>query len=150
MLQRFVRGTNPLIGGAEMQVLVVEDDARIAEALTEALQRFGHEVDWVASGAEALRAVPDAQFVLLDLGLPDLDGQEVCRRVRETSAVPIIAVTARSEELDRIRLRREPTTTWSSRTALREPPAPVSRQVPAARACPPGRPAGAGRNLNTG
>ncbi|GFN02271.1 hypothetical protein Smic_08270 [Streptomyces microflavus] len=102
MLQRFVRGTNPLIGGAEMQVLVVEDDARIAEALTEALQRFGHEVDWVASGAEALRAVPDAQFVLLDLGLPDLDGQEVCRRVRETSAVPIIAVTARSEELDRI------------------------------------------------
>lgn len=102
MLQRFVRGTNQLIGGAEMQVLVVEDDARIAEALTEALQRFGHEVDWVASGAEALRAVPDAQFVLLDLGLPDLDGQEVCRRVRETSAVPIIAVTARSEELDRI------------------------------------------------
>ncbi|MFB7941387.1 response regulator transcription factor [Streptomyces sp. NPDC056049] len=85
-----------------MQVLVVEDDTRIAEALTEALQRFGHDVDWVGSGAEALKAAPSTDFVLLDLGLPDLDGQEVCRRVRETSAVPIIAVTARSEELDRI------------------------------------------------
>ncbi|NED20607.1 response regulator transcription factor [Streptomyces sp. SID9913] len=85
-----------------MQILVVEDDARIAEALTEALQRFGHDVDWVASGVEALHAAPSTEFVLLDLGLPDLDGQEVCRRVRETSAVPIIAVTARSEELDRV------------------------------------------------
>ncbi|AIV33337.1 response regulator transcription factor [Streptomyces coelicoflavus] len=85
-----------------MQVLVVEDDTRIAEALTEALQRFGHDVDWVGSGAEALKAAPSTEFVLLDLGLPDLDGQEVCRRVREASAVPIIAVTARSEELDRV------------------------------------------------
>ncbi|CAM5299415.1 Sensory transduction protein RegX3 OS=Streptomyces glaucescens OX=1907 GN=SGLAU_31495 PE=4 SV=1 [Streptomyces glaucescens] len=85
-----------------MQVLVVEDDTRIAEALTEALQRFGHDVEWVGSGAEALKAAPSTEFVLLDLGLPDLDGQEVCRRVREASAVPIIAVTARSEELERI------------------------------------------------
>ncbi|MFG2294489.1 response regulator transcription factor [Streptomyces sp. NPDC048603] len=82
----------------------MEDDTRIAEALTEALQRFGHDVDWVGSGAEALKAAPDTEFVLLDLGLPDLDGQEVCRRVRETSAVPIIAVTARNEELDRVLL----------------------------------------------
>lgn len=85
-----------------MQVLVVEDDARIAEALAEALQRFGHDVHWVDSGAKALHALPQTEFILLDLGLPDLDGQEVCRRVRETSAVPIIAVTARSEELDRV------------------------------------------------
>ncbi|MFF8267144.1 response regulator transcription factor [Streptomyces sp. NPDC016562] len=82
----------------------MEDDTRIAEALTEALQRFGHDVDWVGSGAEALKAAQSTEFVLLDLGLPDLDGQEVCRRVRETSAVPIIAVTARSEELDRVLL----------------------------------------------
>ncbi|MFD9465045.1 response regulator transcription factor [Streptomyces sp. NPDC060027] len=85
-----------------MQVLVVEDDKRIADALTEALQRFGHEVDWVASGSEALEAAGNTEFMLLDLGLPDLDGQEVCRRVREQSAVPIIAVTARAEELDRV------------------------------------------------
>lgn len=87
-----------------MQVLVVEDDTRIAEALTEALQRFGHDVHWVGSGTEALKAAQSTEFVLLDLGLPDLDGQEVCRRIRETSTVPIVAVTARSHELDRVLL----------------------------------------------
>ncbi|NWF30253.1 response regulator transcription factor [Streptomyces sp. PKU-EA00015] len=87
-----------------MQVLVVEDDTRIAEALTEALQRFGHAVDWVGSGTEALKAALCTEFVLLDLGLPDLDGQEVCRRIREKSTVPIIAVTARAQELDRVLL----------------------------------------------
>ncbi|GAA3246002.1 response regulator transcription factor [Streptomyces labedae] len=85
-----------------MQVLVVEDDTRIAEALSEALQRFGHKVDWVGTGAQALEVAPRSEFILLDLGLPDLDGQEVCRRGREASAVPIIAVTARAEELDRV------------------------------------------------
>ncbi|WP_407836145.1 response regulator transcription factor [Streptomyces sp. DSM 116496] len=87
-----------------MHVLIVEDDERIADALTEAMQRFGHEVAWVATGHEALAAAAKTEFVLLDLGLPDLDGQEVCRRLRERSWVPIIAVTARAEELDRILL----------------------------------------------
>ncbi|MCX5582918.1 response regulator transcription factor [Streptomyces erythrochromogenes] len=87
-----------------MHVLIVEDDERIADALTEAMQRFGHEVAWVATGHEALAAAAKTEFVLLDLGLPDLDGQEVCRRMRERSWVPIIAVTARAEELDRILL----------------------------------------------
>ncbi|MEU0108430.1 response regulator transcription factor [Streptomyces sp. NPDC006251] len=87
-----------------MHVLIVEDDKRIADALGEAMQRFGHEVAWVASGHEALEAAEKAEFVLLDLGLPDLDGQEVCRRLREQSWVPIIAVTARAEEVDRILL----------------------------------------------
>ncbi|MFJ3620570.1 response regulator transcription factor [Streptomyces iakyrus] len=87
-----------------MHVLIVEDDRRIADALGEAMQRFGHDVTWVATGREALAAAEKSEFVLLDLGLPDLDGQEVCRRLRERSWVPIIAVTARAEEVDRIML----------------------------------------------
>ncbi|MGA5215257.1 response regulator transcription factor [Streptomyces cinereoruber] len=87
-----------------MHVLIVEDDRRIADALGEAMQRFGHEVVWVATGREALAAAEKTEFVLLDLGLPDLDGQEVCRRLRKRSWVPIIAVTARAEEVDRIML----------------------------------------------
>ncbi|MFD7898570.1 response regulator transcription factor [Streptomyces sp. NPDC059479] len=87
-----------------MHVLIVEDDERIADALGEAMQRFGHETTWAATGQEALLAAEKTEFVLLDLGLPDLDGQEVCRRLRERSWVPIIAVTARAEEVDRIML----------------------------------------------
>ncbi|MDT9692966.1 response regulator transcription factor [Streptomyces sp. P9(2023)] len=87
-----------------MHVLIVEDDQRIADALGEAMQRFGHDVTRVATGREALTAAERTEFVLLDLGLPDLDGQEVCRRLRERSWVPIIAVTARAEEVDRILL----------------------------------------------
>ncbi|HEX6312896.1 MAG TPA: response regulator, partial [Acidimicrobiia bacterium] len=83
------------------RVLVVEDDDTIAEPLVEGLGLEGFEVERVATGAGALVAeTPD--FVLLDLGLPDLDGREVCRRLRDRSEVPIIVVTARAEELDRV------------------------------------------------
>ncbi|MEV0679091.1 response regulator transcription factor [Actinosynnema sp. NPDC050436] len=85
-----------------MRILLVEDDAHVAGALSEALERFGHAVDHVATGKRAVEAAADADFVLLDLGLPDLDGQEVCRRVRAASQVPIMVVTARSEEVDRV------------------------------------------------
>lgn len=85
-----------------MRILLVEDDAHVAGALSEALERFGHAVDHVATGAGAVQAATDTDFVLLDLGLPDLDGQEVCRRVRAASQVPIVVVTARSEEVDRV------------------------------------------------
>jgi DNA-binding response OmpR family regulator len=83
---------------------VVEDDKTLAEVMAEALQRFGHEVQIAVSGEQALKAVDDAEFVLLDLGLPDLDGQEVCRRIRQESWVPLIVVTGRSDELDRVLL----------------------------------------------
>ncbi len=86
-----------------MRVLVVEDDVSIAEPLTSGLERQGYTVHWVATGAGALNA-PEADLVLLDLGLPDLDGQVVCRRLRERSNVPIIVVTARSDEIDRVTL----------------------------------------------
>ncbi|MCW2606342.1 MAG: transcriptional regulator [Frankiales bacterium] len=85
-----------------MRLLVVEDDEDLAGELVTGLERYGHTVEHVLDGQGALRRYADADLVLLDLGLPDLDGFEVCRRLREMSTVPIIAVTARSSELDRV------------------------------------------------
>jgi DNA-binding response OmpR family regulator len=84
-------------------VLVVEDDPRIAEPLREGLTREGYEVVVVATGAAGLAAAP-TDLVLLDLGLPDLDGHAVCRELRARSSVPIIVVSARGEEIDRVLL----------------------------------------------
>jgi two-component system response regulator RegX3 len=84
-----------------MHLLVVEDDRTIAEPLRTGLRREGFEVDLVGTGAEAL-AAGDCDLVLLDLGLPDLDGRVVCRELRERSNVPIIVVTARGDEIDRV------------------------------------------------
>jgi DNA-binding response OmpR family regulator len=84
-----------------MQVLLVEDDPAIAEPLVEGLTRHGLEVRHVVSGAAALDAsTPDV--VLLDLGLPDVDGLDVCREMRRRSDVPIIVVSARGEEMERV------------------------------------------------
>jgi len=85
------------------RLLVVEDDDRIAEPLGEGLDLEGFDIERVRRGEEALRA-EEPDLVLLDLGLPDLDGREVCRRLRERSQVPIIVVTARAEEIDRVLL----------------------------------------------
>lgn len=82
-------------------MLVVEDDMSIAEPLVTGLEREGFVVEQVATGAAALAAAP-ADMVLLDLGLPDIDGYEVCRRLRAESDVPIIVVTARGAEVDRV------------------------------------------------
>lgn len=84
-----------------MRILLVEDDPAVASSLLEALRHAGFAVDHVASGADALVA-PRPDLVLLDLGLPDVDGIEVCRRVRATSDVPIIIITARDAEIDRV------------------------------------------------
>jgi two-component system, OmpR family, response regulator RegX3 len=84
-----------------MRVLLVEDDDAIAEPLSAGLGRHGFQVSRARTGAEAL-AAPPHDVVLLDLGLPDMDGIDVCRRLRATSAVPIIVITARSEEVDRV------------------------------------------------
>ena len=85
------------------RVLVVEDDDGIAEPLREGLERQGFVVERVRTGTEALAATPP-DVVLLDLGLPDLEGTEVCRRLRAASSVPIIVLTARGDELDRVLL----------------------------------------------
>jgi DNA-binding response OmpR family regulator len=84
-----------------VRVLLVEDDASIAEPLVVGLERERFEVRWVTTGHDALRA-DDADVVLLDLGLPDMDGLDVCRALRERTQVPIIVLTARDTETDRV------------------------------------------------
>jgi two-component system, OmpR family, response regulator MprA len=93
--------TDETAGG---RVLVVEDDEEIADVLRRSLRQEGYEVRTSADGIEALDAatafVPD--LVVLDLGLPRLDGIEVCRRLREDGDVPILMLTARAETEDRV------------------------------------------------
>src|SRR6266550_1730909 len=84
-----------------MKILLVEDDIGIAEPLAKGLEREGFEVIRAGDGQEALEA-PAVDVVILDLRLPDIDGYEVCRRLRARSQVPIIMVSARGEEVDRV------------------------------------------------
>jgi DNA-binding response OmpR family regulator len=86
-----------------VRVLLVEDDPTISDPLEAGLRREGFDVSVASTGGAALSA-PPADLVLLDLGLPDLEGSEVCRRLRASSSVPIIVVTARSDEVDRVML----------------------------------------------
>lgn len=85
-------------------VLAVDDDAAILRTLGIAMRARGYEVETVADGRSALQSlaerVPDV--VLLDLGLPDLDGTEVLRRIRQTSQVPVVVLSARHESDDKV------------------------------------------------
>lgn len=88
-----------------MHVLIVEDDSSISAPLAEGLGREGYEVSIATTGAAALDGRSgEVDLVLLDLGLPDLDGRVVCSRLRETTSIPIIVVSARDGELDRVTL----------------------------------------------
>lgn len=84
-----------------MRVLLVEDERAIAQPLVDGLEREGLSVIHVVTGSEALRA-EGYDMVLLDLGLPDIDGVDVLRELRDRSTVPIIITTARSRETDMI------------------------------------------------
>jgi DNA-binding response OmpR family regulator len=84
-----------------MDLLVVEDDDAIAEPLVDGLRREGFEPRRVSTGRAALEADP-GDLVLLDLGLPDIDGKDVCRELRQRSQVPVIVITARGDEVDRV------------------------------------------------
>jgi len=84
------------------RVLIVEDDPSIALPLEEGLEREGFTVARVTTGREGLAQAATADLVLLDLGLPDLDGKEVCRQIRASSTVPILVITARGDEIDRV------------------------------------------------
>jgi DNA-binding response OmpR family regulator len=86
-----------------VRLLVVEDDPSISEPLCSGLVREGFDVQLAATGKDAL-AAESVDLVLLDLGLPDLDGRVVCRELRQRSEVPIIVVTARGDEIDRVML----------------------------------------------
>ncbi|GGP40796.1 response regulator transcription factor [Saccharothrix coeruleofusca] len=85
-----------------MRVLLVEDDDRVAEALVPALTRRGFTVDRQATGRGTLDRLAGVDVVLLDLGLPDVDGVTLCRNIRAASDVAIIVVSARGEIDDRI------------------------------------------------
>ncbi len=84
-----------------MEILLVEDDDSIAEPLTAGLRRDGFEVSRVRTASQAL-AHEAPEFVLLDLGLPDADGSDVCRELRSRGETPIIVITARADEIDRV------------------------------------------------
>ncbi len=87
-----------------MQLLVVEDDDHVASALVSVLSRHGFKVIRARDGRSALEALsPKTDMVLLDLALPDMDGFEVCERIRKVSDAPVIMVTARSQLDARIR-----------------------------------------------
>jgi DNA-binding response OmpR family regulator len=82
------------------RVLVVDDEPNIREVLERYLHREGYETIAASNGEEALSRAADADLIILDLMLPRLDGLEVCRRIRGESSVPIIILTAKSEEMD--------------------------------------------------
>jgi DNA-binding response OmpR family regulator len=88
-----------------MRVLLVEDDETIASPLQRGLVREGFSVEHFATGLGALARIregADPAVILLDLGLPDIDGFELCRSLRQESDVPVIVVTARGDEVDRV------------------------------------------------
>jgi two-component system response regulator RegX3 len=87
-----------------LRLLLVEDEEAISVPLVEGLAREGYEVVTVRTGGAALGAVAGVDLVLLDLGLPDVDGADVCRTLRRGSEIPIIVLTARGDELDRVLL----------------------------------------------
>jgi DNA-binding response OmpR family regulator len=92
------------VTGERARILVVDDDLTVSEVVARYLQRDGYLVDTVADGRVALdRALAEPpDLVVLDLMLPGLDGLEVCRRLRALAPVPIIILTARGQENDRI------------------------------------------------
>jgi two-component system KDP operon response regulator KdpE len=86
------------------RVLLVDDEASIQRAVGPLLKARGYELDVAGTGAEALRAFADRpqDLIILDLGLPDMEGTEVCRRIRAESAVPIVVLSARGAESDKV------------------------------------------------
>jgi len=87
-----------------MRVLLIEDDPAVAAGIVDALAGASHTVRHESTGGAGLQAVRDdaPDLVVLDLGLPDIDGTDVCRSIRAESTVPIIVVSARSDEIDRV------------------------------------------------
>lgn len=95
------QSARPTSGG---RILVVDDDPTVAEVVARYLVRDGHQVECVADGREALRRAEDdpPDLIVLDLMLPGISGLEVCRRLRATSPVPVVMLTALGEETDRL------------------------------------------------
>ncbi len=101
VLSQLRQSGNRAVGGT---VLIVEDEHSIGSLIRSYLSRDGYGVVWVRSGEEALVELVrhSVRIVVLDIGLPGMDGFEVCRQIRARSSVPILIVTARDEEPDRV------------------------------------------------
>jgi two-component system catabolic regulation response regulator CreB len=104
LASRYVGAHNRAVTTPRATILVVEDEASIAETITYALQTEGFAPVWKTTGREALAvlATQTVTLVVLDVGLPDMSGFDVCRELRKRQAVPVIFLTARSGEVDRI------------------------------------------------
>ena len=87
-----------------MKILVVEDDPRISEVLEYALKAEAYEVEKAQRGREAIEVAKRSSpaLIVLDVGLPDIDGFEVCRSIRRFSDVPVVFLTSRTDEIDRV------------------------------------------------
>jgi DNA-binding response OmpR family regulator len=85
-------------------VLLIEDEESIASLVRAYLERDGYKVVWARTGGDGLAELPRhaVRMVVLDIGLPDVDGFEVCRQIRGKSTVPILMLTARDDEIDRV------------------------------------------------
>ncbi|QIB68029.1 response regulator transcription factor [Aminipila butyrica] len=86
------------------KVLIIEDEKAISDIIKFNLKKEGFEVDWAYDGQEGLTKALNTQpdLILLDVMLPSMDGFQVCKRVREGSAIPIIMLTAKEEEVDKV------------------------------------------------
>lgn len=102
--RRLCEGARVSGPAAQGSVLVVEDEHSIAELVRAYLERDGYGMVWVRSGEQALEEVGRhaIRLVILDIGLPGIDGFEVCRRLRARTAVPILILSARVDEVDRV------------------------------------------------
>jgi len=92
------------VAGSAPRILLVDDEQSVQKLLTYPLRKEGYEVVGALDGREALDRLEDASFdlVVLDVMLPHLDGFDVCRQIRATSTVPIIMLTAKTEEIDKV------------------------------------------------
>ena len=86
------------------RILLVDDEVSIQKSLDPLLRSRGYDVDVAGKGADALKAhaAHPSDLIVLDLGLPDIEGVEVCRRIREDSKVPIIVLSARGSDADKV------------------------------------------------
>ena len=90
---------------SKQKIMIVDDEARMRKLVHDFLSKAGYEVIEAADGEEALEKAPTADFIVLDLMLPKLDGYEVCRRLKsaeKTKNIPIIMLTAKTEEIDTV------------------------------------------------
>jgi len=91
-------------GGGKPRILIVEDEPSIRDLILYPLETEGCDPSWCGTGAEALQRLDSGSYdlIILDIGLPDIDGFEICRAIRKRGETPIVFLTARGDEIDRV------------------------------------------------